>query len=260
MSSRQISSFRRFVQQSRASDMGSNDDTIPTLDRSIIRWRHKCTTYIDYRTRFATFACCFAHNASGWRFPRSCRHCDGHCLGSIHGSRFYVDRNTTWSEKSQRSGRMLQTSTTFEASILQWVANPRRRLLLSIVQCKVHWFRARIPIATCRMQIGLTNTIQYVDGRYWWQHYIWRQRRIRTEIAVRHWWFVTDESSVPGVWIEGFAAIEIRLSRWRLHATKQKYVLFRSRRNSSERTTCADLYAHTDGSRAQPTGDWFGTN
>lgn len=135
MPSRQIPSFRWPVQQFAEPNVGRHQCTIPASGWPTVLGRHKLTAYLGHRSWSAIVSCCVAHHSSRRRFPRSRRYGDGHCMGSIHGSRFHTDRHSAGPKKSQRSRRMLQTAAAPKASVLQWNSCARRRLLLSPVQC-----------------------------------------------------------------------------------------------------------------------------
>lgn len=71
---------------------------------SFCRW-HKCTKNWGDRKWPATFASCFKNYAHGWGLSRSRGYSDGHRLGSIHGSRFYSDSDTSRYQKNSNDDK-----------------------------------------------------------------------------------------------------------------------------------------------------------
>lgn len=89
----EISSIWRTLQQHRAPDMGRNYGTVPTADRSAVRGWYQCSSNLGDRTWSTIVASGFADYSSGWWVPRSCGNGDGDCLGSVYGPWLYVDWN-----------------------------------------------------------------------------------------------------------------------------------------------------------------------
>jgi hypothetical protein len=129
MPPREIPSSWWFVQQLGTSYLGCSSHSLPEIDWSTLRWQHQLSSRLRYRSWFTSFSRRLTHDSPRWRLSRSRRNCYDCSLGSIYGSRFDFDWNSSrWVlESGERAGvPSLPFSLTFADCSLQF-SDPRSR-------------------------------------------------------------------------------------------------------------------------------------